>query len=148
MLGPSALVAPTYGVSSLPLGRTNFYVVPLALGKTFTFKTTNQEFKVKQDLNCHSKFLMYVMTYAGCGKNFIGETKSELRERMTQHRQQIRDTRHQVLPVSAHIARCAINKDIKFTVFPFYKMRVENYDERRVNEQYFIDRFRPNLYAN
>ena len=60
-------------------------------------------------MKCNSKFLIYVMTCAGCGENYIGETKSKLRERMTLHRQQIRDTRYQVLPVSAHSARCAIN---------------------------------------
>ena len=67
---------------------------------------------------------------------------------LTLHRQQIRDTRYQVLPASANIARCAINKDIKFTIFPFHQMKVENVDERTAKEQYFIDRFRPILNAN
>ena len=85
-------------------------------------------------MNCNSKFLIYVMTCVGCGKIYIGETKSKLRERMTLHRQQIRGTRYHVQPVSAYIVRCAISKDIKFTVFPFYKMKVENDDERRAKE--------------
>ena len=29
-------------------------------------------------MNCNSKFLIRVMTWAGCGENCIGETKSKL----------------------------------------------------------------------
>ena len=45
---------------------------------------------------------------------------------MTVHRQHIRDTKYTILPVSEHIAQCAGDKEIKFTVFPFFKMKVDD----------------------
>ena len=81
----------------------------------------------------------------GCSENYIGETRKNLRERMTLHRQHIRDEKYRILPVSAHIAQCAAKNIIKFTVFPFYKMSGESNDARRSKEQYFIRKFKPNL---
>ena len=99
-------------------------------------------------MNCITRFPLYVLTCTGCGKNYIGETKLRLRERMTLHRQQIRESGYQILPVSEHIARCAEGKEMKFTVFPFYKMSVEDDYERRAKKQYFIEKFKPTLNAN
>ena len=84
----------------------------------------------------------------GCVENYIGETKLRLLKRMTLHRQQNRESGYQILPVSAHIARCTKGKEIKFTVFPFYKMSVEDDYDRRAKEQYFIEKFKPTLNAN
>ena len=67
---------------------------------------------------------------------------------MTPHWQQIRESGSQTLPVSAHIVRCAKGKAMKFTVFPFYKMSVEDNYERRAKEQYFVEKFKPTLNAN
>ena len=78
----------------------------------------------------------------------MGETKLRLRERMTLHRQQNIESGYQILPVSAHIARYAKAKEMKFTVFPFYKMSVEDDYERRAKEQYFIENIKPTLNAN
>ena len=94
----------------------------LIVGNSFHFKSSNYPFKVKHDIDCNSKFVLYVLTCAGCGENCIGGTKTKLRERMTLHRQQIRGSKYRILPASTHIAQCAQNKEIKFTVFPFYKM--------------------------
>ena len=38
----------------------------IIVGNSFTFKATNQPFKVKHDIVCNSKFLLYVLTYMGC----------------------------------------------------------------------------------
>ena len=83
-------------------------------------------------MNCNTKFLLYVLTCTGCGENNIGETKLRLQERMTLHPQQIRESGYQILPVSAHTARCAKGKEVKFIVFSFYKMSVEDDYEQRV----------------
>ena len=78
-------------------------------------------------MDCNSRSVIYVLACAGCGGNYIGETKTRLRERMTVHRQHIRDTKYTILPVSEHIAQCAGDKEIKFTVFPFLKMQNKIY---------------------
>ena len=77
-------------------------------------------------MDCNRRFVLCVLTCAGCGENYIGETKTELRGRMTLHRQHIRDSKYRILLASAHIPQCAQNKEIKFTVFPFYKMTTED----------------------
>ena len=61
----------------------------LMVGKMFTFKSTNQEFKIKKSMNCNARFLsyMYVLTCKVCGEDYIEEIKLRLRERMTLHRQ-------------------------------------------------------------
>ena len=42
-------------------------------------------------MNCTSMNLIYVITCAGCGHNYVGETDDVLRNRVTLHKQQIRD---------------------------------------------------------
>ena len=60
-------------------------------GREFTFSTRNETFRVKHSMNCTSTNLVYVITCAGCGQNYIGETGDVLRNRVTVHKQQIRD---------------------------------------------------------
>ena len=79
-------------------------------------------FKVKHDMDCNSKFVLYVLTCAGCGENYIGEIKAKL-----------------------HTLRSACETKIKFTVFPFYKMTAEDNDTHRAKEEYFIKKFKPAL---
>ena len=81
---------------------------------------------------------------AGCGENYIGETKTKLCERMTLHGQHIRDSKYCTLLTSAHIVQCTQNKEINF-VFPSYKMTTEDDDTHRANEDYFIKKFKPAL---
>ena len=120
----------------------------LIVGNSFHFKSSSYPFKVKHDMDCNSQFVLYALTCAGCGENYIGETKAKLRERMTLHRQHISDSKYRILPPSAHIAQCAQNKEIKFTVFLFYKMITEDDDTRRAKEKYFIKKFKPALNSN
>ena len=112
---------------------------------SFKFKATNQPFKVTHDTDFNSKFLLYVLTCMGCSENHIGKTRKELRERMNLHRQHIRDKKYRISLVSAHIAQCAANKTIKFTVLSFYQMSGENDDARGSKEQNFIRKFKPSL---
>ena len=45
----------------------------LEQGKEFTFSATNETFRIKHSMNCTSRNLIYVITRAGCGHNYIGE---------------------------------------------------------------------------
>ena len=62
----------------------------------------------------------------GCGKEYIGETGSFLRKRVTVHNQQIRDRRTRMLRVSGHIDECASNLNPKHYIFPVCKMYLES----------------------
>ena len=64
-------------------------------GTSFTFKN-GQTFTVMQDISCKTKNLVYAIICSNCGEFYVGETKTELRTRMTVHRQQ---TRHQDLTI-------------------------------------------------
>ena len=58
--------------------------------------------------------VLYVLTYARCGENYIGETKAKVRERMNLHRQNIRDST--VLHMVKRVAEISIhNQTIKST---------------------------------
>ena len=73
-------------------------------------------------MNCTSTNLVYVITSAGCGQNYIGETGDVLRNRVTVHKQQIRDPDTRMLGVSAHIDECAAGLTPQFAIFPFYNI--------------------------
>ena len=51
----------------------------LKQGKVFTFSAMNETFRIKHSMNCTSMNLIYVITSAGCGHNYIGETGDALR---------------------------------------------------------------------
>ena len=75
--------------------------------KEFTFSATNETFRIKHSMNCASTNRSYVITCAGCGHNYIGETGDVLRNRMIVHKQRIRDPHTRMLGVSKHIDECA-----------------------------------------
>jgi hypothetical protein len=49
-----------------------------------------------KDISCKTKNLVYAIICSNCGEFYVGETKTELRTRMTVYRQQ---TRHQDLTI-------------------------------------------------
>ena len=109
------------------------------------FKKTNKTFFLNSCFTCQSKNLIYCITCNGCSKQYIGETGDTLRNRMTVHRQHIRESKYQILYVSKHIAACAQGILPQFSITPFYKM--QNYEEfaRKNKEKYFISVFKPEL---
>ena len=95
-------------------------------------------------MSCEVINLIYVMRFAGCDLEYIGET-GDLRKRVTVHNQQIRDPRVRVLKVSAHIDVCACSCTPKYHILPFYKMNKQSALVRREKETYFIQKFKPAL---
>ena len=85
---------------------------------SFTFRYRPESpFALNRNLNCMSKNVIYAITCVNCHKEYIGQT-SNLRDRVTLHRQQIRDPRYRHLPVSKHIYSCNYNPDIPFRICP------------------------------
>ena len=114
-------------------------------GESFTFKN-GPTFKVKTDMSCTSKNLLYVMRCEGCGEDYIGQTGNELRKRMTVHRQQIRNPELRMIPLSEHSSKCAKSGSKKFSVFPFYKFPEEAKEQQRIiKEAEFISKYKPKL---
>ena len=90
-------------------------------GTSFTFKN-GRTFTVMQDISCKTKNLVYAIICSNCGEFYVGETKTELRTRMTVHRQQ---TRHQDLTIirtNEHFHDCSGGH---FKIFPLYKVNTE-----------------------
>ena len=117
----------------------------LKQGKEFTFSATNEIFRIKHSMNCTSTNLIYVITCAGCGHNYIGETGDVLRNRVTVHKQQIRDPHTRMLGVSKHIDECAAGLTPQFTIFPFYKILSPSEGMRKNKERFFILKYKPVL---
>ena len=86
-------------------------------------------------MSCTSNNLIYVITCAGCGKNYIGETGDVLRNRVTVHKQQIRDPSTRMLGVSKHIDECAVGLTPQFSIFPFYKILSSSENMRKNKEK-------------
>lgn len=117
----------------------------LITGETFLFKGSTQPFRVKHSMNCGTENLLYVIQCQGCMENYIGQTSDTLRTRMRVHKQQINTPEYRKIAVSKHIAECARDKDIRFKVFPFYKIMKPEKTFRDVKEQRFINIYKPLL---
>jgi len=89
---------------------------------SLSFHSTGKVFYLRNEFTCTSRNLIYCITCKGCNKQYIGETGDILRNRMTLHRQQIREPKYCVLHVSEHIAKCAKRTPIQFEIIPFYKL--------------------------
>jgi hypothetical protein len=92
-------------------------------------------FTVMQDISCKTKNLVYAIICSNCGEFYVGETKTELRTRMTVHRQQ---TRHQDLTMiraNEHFHDCSGGH---FKIFPLYKVNTEGDFLRRSKETLLI----------
>ena len=96
-------------------------------------------------MNGTSTNLIYVITCAGCGHNYIGETGDVLRNRVTVHKQQIRDPHTRMLGVSKHIDECAAGLTPQFTIFPFYRILSPSEGMRKNKERFFIFKYKPVL---
>ena len=115
-------------------------------GDSYFFSNVNKTFKVKANMDCTTKNLIYVLTCQGCKQYYIGHT-NDLRARVRVHKQQIKDTSIMGMKVSTHIAQCARNLDRKFEIFPFYKMNTDDKKQRESKEDYFIFKFKSPLNA-
>ena len=93
-------------------------------------------------MSCDVKNVVYVITCRGCNENYIGETVN-LRHRTTVDNQQIRVPSTRMIPLSAHIDNCS-DKDPKYYIFPFYKVKTMDAAVRKMKESYFITFSSPN----
>lgn len=82
------------------------------------------------------------MTRPSCGENYIGQTGNKLADRVRVHKQQIRDPSMRNTSCSGH---CDICGNIMFYIFPFYKVKENNEQFVKQNENHFVNLFKPTL---
>ena len=96
--------------------------------------------KLKRQTNCKSANVIYLITCTQCGKQYVGETKRALNERMNGHRSDWTKQRFQRSPVAehfhlqnhdfnSHVSLCCIEHDVQWSD-----------DTRKARESYWIRR--------
>ena len=111
---------------------------------TITFKISESSFKIKSNMDCNVKNTLYLIRCSGCNKEYIGQT-SDLRAWVRIHKQQILNPNMRTLYVSKHIAHCFIGEDIPFTITPFLTFDRNDVIEREEKQNYFIQKYTPEL---
>ena len=112
---------------------------------SYLFKGVNKVFFLKNNFNCESRNLIYVVICQGCQEEYIGETGCLVKERISVYRQHIRQSKYQQIKVEEHFRVCSSGE---FQMFPFLQIKQENKLLRKAYEDYFIDRFKPLLNQN
>ena len=101
---------------------------------TYTSTTTNKRHRLKQNLNCGSSNLIYLINCKRCNIQYVGETGQKLRERVNNHRWCIRsniDT-----PVGIHFN--SLNHSINdLRIIPIENLTDENKSGRLSREAYY-----------
>ena len=73
----------------------------------FRFKNWHQPIVLKFNLNCETPSLTYLIICSGCNKEYIGQTRVQLKERLTIYRQHIRQPEYEKIEVEMHLRTCA-----------------------------------------
>ena len=76
-------------------------------GTSLTFKN-GRTFTVMQDISCKTKNLVYAIICSNCGELYVGETKIELRTRMTVHRKQTIQQDLTIIRANEHFHHCSV----------------------------------------
>ena len=108
------------------------------------FNNIEAPFKIKAKMDCDAEDAIYLLNCGGYRKQYIGEA-GELRVRVRIHKQQIRDPNLRTLYVSHHITHCTIGKEKLFEIIPFYFVNHGDRLYQEKIEEYFIDKFKPEL---
>ena len=66
-------------------------------GNQFIFKKNSFTFIIKTNFSCESRNLIYVIVCSGCKEEYIGQTKTMLKERLNIYRQHIRQPELQMM---------------------------------------------------
>ena len=97
-------------------------------------------------MSCTVGNVIYCITCQQCREQYIGET-SNLRARVRSHKNHISSPIYKTMGVSEHIASCARNKNLMFTIMPFYKVKTEDRIFRGEKQDYFMEKYKPKLSA-
>lgn len=104
---------------------------------TITSTTNRKTFKITNNLNCNSKNIIYVITCAKCGLQYVGETGRLAKDRLTDHRSAIRT--HKETPIGIHFNLPGHKiTDLIFT--PIETLDSNDTQNRREREKFWCQR--------
>jgi len=90
---------------------------------------------VHANMNCNSRNVVYIIICARCGKAYIGETKSKLKDRLNKHRSDV--GLHRNLPVSQHFYSAG-HTVAHLRIFPLEQIATDDDNLRRLRESFWI----------
>ena len=125
-------------------GKSCFCCDYILEGSSFKFKKEKKLFNLKSNFNCESSNLIYVVICDTCGEEYIGQTGTLLKERVSVYKQHIAHPQYQQIKVEGHLRICGKSK---FKIFPFFQVKENNKALREAYENHFIERFQPSLNA-
>ena len=70
---------------------------------TFSSTNTKKSYKIRSNIHCNTKNIIYLITCRKCGLQYVGETERTLRERATDHRSRI--NKKLETPISIHFSQ-------------------------------------------
>ena len=111
-------------------------------GIEHTFKTVIEKFEIRVSFNCESKNLIYVVICSGCKEEYIGQTQTMLKERLSTCRQHIRQPELQQIDVEGQIRTCGSGN---FKIMPPLAIWEDNKILRESYETFFIEKFQSAL---
>ena len=105
---------------------------------TITSSVTGKVHNVIGEISCNTRNIIYIITCQKCTKQYIGETKRELKKRIYEHIYTIRS--HKPTPVSEHFNQIDHNLS-HFKASGLFKVNTKNTRKRRLCEQKYITEF-------
>ena len=125
---------------SKPCGNKRCFTCKLMTPTQIAKSSSGASVKLKRQTNCKSANVIYLITCTQCGKQYVGETKRALNERMNGHRSDWTKRRFQRSPVTehfhlqnhdfnSHVSLCCIDHDAQWSD-----------DTRKARESYWIRR--------
>ena len=110
-------------------------------GSVYTLKNGGYRLEPKEDIDCRATYVIYVIRCLGCGHDYIGSTNN-LRHRVANHKNHIKDPSREQCPVSSHLRTCS--KGV-FKIFPFHRTHDQNARNLLAIEHNFITKYKPQL---
>ena len=112
---------------------------------TVYFDSVRNNFKIKSQLSCDSRNLIYAIFCSGCNKFYIGYT-GNLRNRVSGHKCDLKKEDHN-MEVYKHISSCVKgqNHTTPFKIIPFYKCNTKSFASGVAIENYFRRKLKPHL---
>ncbi|XP_071172172.1 uncharacterized protein [Mytilus edulis] len=115
---------------------------PNLIEESSIYFKNGKHFTVRQNMSCKSSNVIYSLICSNCEEFYVGETKNELRTRMTLHRQQTNHEDLTLIRANDHFHRCSNGR---FKIFPLYMVNRQNDFLRRKKEELFINILNPGL---
>lgn len=62
----------------------------IGTSKTFTSKNTKRTYKIRKNLNCNSKFVIYLVNCKNCLGQYVGKSETAFKVRHSNHKREIK----------------------------------------------------------